>query len=86
MDLEFYVRVRTCKKRVTGKQPLIIVSVCMCIVYYIYVYVVYVCDGCCFCNMRFLFKICKLHVYLNCMVFWDHSNWFKAVVIPCHNL
>ena len=23
MDLDFYVRVRTCKKRVTGKQPLI---------------------------------------------------------------
>ena len=22
MDLEFYVRVRTCEKRVTGKQPL----------------------------------------------------------------
>ena len=22
MDLDFYVRVRTCKKRVTGKQPL----------------------------------------------------------------
>ena len=21
MDLDFYVRVRTCKKRVTGKQP-----------------------------------------------------------------
>ena len=41
MDLEFYVRVRTCEKRVTGKhaQPLIIVSVCMCIIYYIYVYV-----------------------------------------------
>ena len=24
MDLDFYVRVRTCKKRVTGKQPLVI--------------------------------------------------------------
>ena len=23
MDLEFYVRVRTCEKRVTGKQPLL---------------------------------------------------------------
>ena len=23
MDLEFYVRVRTCEKRVTGKQPLV---------------------------------------------------------------
>ena len=25
MDFDFYVRVRTCKKRVTGKQPLRIV-------------------------------------------------------------
>ena len=24
MDLNFYVRVRTCKKRVTGKQPLLL--------------------------------------------------------------
>ena len=24
MDLDFYVRVRTCKKRVTGKQPLLL--------------------------------------------------------------
>ena len=24
MDLDFYVRVRTCKKRVTGKQPLVL--------------------------------------------------------------
>ena len=23
MDLEFYVRIRTCEKRVTGKQPLV---------------------------------------------------------------
>ena len=26
MDLDFYVRVRTCKKRVTGKQPLVEIS------------------------------------------------------------
>ena len=26
MDLEFYVRVRTCEKRVTGKQPLVMIS------------------------------------------------------------
>ena len=26
MDLDFYVRVRTCKKRVTGKQPLLLVK------------------------------------------------------------
>ncbi len=25
-------------------------------------------------------------IYYYFLFFWDHSNWPKAVVIPCHNL